>query len=513
LEGSDLPRREVVLITDFQRSGWEGDADLRLPDGTAVTRVDVGDDEASNVAVTGVLLRREPGAATRLTVTARLVNTGDSAARGLPVRLDLDGQEAARRTADLPAHASVTVAFPAIRVADRTVRGVVRADGRGPEVDDRFHFVVSPPAPVPILLVRDGGVARSELLYLIQALSLGQEPAFEVTERAPPRITESDLERAAAVVVYDTPLPGGSVGERLDTFVRSGGGLLVVLGNRGGVNRWPVAMADALGTVGPVADRLDERGGTLSVTDFGHPIFAPFAEPRSGDFSQARFFRYHRIAPPAGATVLARFDDGQPALTALKLGVGHVVVLPTDLGNGWNDLPLQPVFLPFVHQLARYLARYRPQPHSFAAGQILSLDRDPAAPDWGPDRPNTSRLIVEAPNGNREIVEAAEDAHVTLGEPGFYVVRPSDGSPTDGRVVAVNPDVAEADLARLDPDELLAAIQPEQGAEARLTALAGAATPAELERRQGLWWYLLTSALLLLVAECVLAGRLSGSHR
>ena len=39
LSESALPRREAVLITDFQRGGWQGAEGVRLPDGATLTPV------------------------------------------------------------------------------------------------------------------------------------------------------------------------------------------------------------------------------------------------------------------------------------------------------------------------------------------------------------------------------------------------------------------------------------------------------------------------------------------
>ena len=41
LAESPLPRREVVLISDFQRSGWQGAEGARLPDGAVLTPVPI----------------------------------------------------------------------------------------------------------------------------------------------------------------------------------------------------------------------------------------------------------------------------------------------------------------------------------------------------------------------------------------------------------------------------------------------------------------------------------------
>jgi hypothetical protein len=53
IEQSTRPRSTVVLITDFQRSGWDGRADVRLPPGTVFEPVSLGDDDPENIAVAG----------------------------------------------------------------------------------------------------------------------------------------------------------------------------------------------------------------------------------------------------------------------------------------------------------------------------------------------------------------------------------------------------------------------------------------------------------------------------
>ena len=94
LEVSDLPRREAVLITDFQKIGWDGQQDLRLPEGTVLTRIDLSDAEPTNIAVTDILLdRTQPSGRGRATVSARVVNAGATPVSDLSVALEIDGKE------------------------------------------------------------------------------------------------------------------------------------------------------------------------------------------------------------------------------------------------------------------------------------------------------------------------------------------------------------------------------------------------------------------------------------
>ncbi len=110
------------------------------------------------------------------------------------------------------------------------------------------------------------------------------------------------------------------------------------------------------GPFGAAVDRSADWGATLAYLDYGHPVFELFRGPHSGDFSSARFFRYRKLEAKDG--VLSRYDDGAVALAGNAVGKGRVLVWTSSLDTAWNDLALQPVFLPFLHQLVRHTASH-----------------------------------------------------------------------------------------------------------------------------------------------------------
>ena len=54
--------------------------------------------------------------------------------------------------------------------------------------------------------------------------------------------------------------------------------------------------------------------------------------------------------------MVARLADGTPLLMDKQLGEGHVLLFASGLDNLTNDLPLNPGFVAFVDQTARYLS-------------------------------------------------------------------------------------------------------------------------------------------------------------
>ena len=92
LSRSAIKRREAVLISDFQRSGWSGSEEVRFGEGITINTVSVGSANTANLSVPSVAFARSSfSGQERLTVTAGLSNKGDEALKDVPVTLTIDG--------------------------------------------------------------------------------------------------------------------------------------------------------------------------------------------------------------------------------------------------------------------------------------------------------------------------------------------------------------------------------------------------------------------------------------
>ena len=510
LSESEQPEREVVLITDFQRSGWDRVSDVRLPGGTIVTAVDLSEDETHNISLPFVSLRQEVLSGREwVSVTTRVVNGGERQVVGLRVALVLNGQELQSHTVTVDPLGSTAVTFSPVLLPEGVSRGAVTAGTDALPQDNTVVFVLSPSNSLSALILESSDARENQSLFLSRALEIGDRPSFRVDVRPLREFRLSDLDGRSVLVLNDAPLPGGRAGQRIREFVENGGGLLVVLGERNGPQTWPANVVDLLpGVVGARVD-LDRGPITMSTMEYGNPVFDVFSAPRSGDFSAAKFFRYRDLTVDDPQSVLARYSDGQVALAEKRFGDGIVLVWTSTADTYWNDLALQPVFLPFVHRMMRYLAGYEEVRPFFIVGETLKLTRESpdksiqALMDGGGD------LVVQAPSGNRTIVQAgAGEQVVELTEQGFYEIRQVDGGKIPPAFVAVNIDPSESDLAKLDIEEFLGAVTP-MGDEGSVGARARKLTVEEREHRQQLWWYLLIAAMLMLVAETAISNRLS----
>ncbi len=235
----------------------------------------------------------------------------------------------------------------------------------------------------------------------------------------------------------------------------------------------------------------------LEQIDFQHPLFAPFADPRYSDFTRIHFWRHRHFGfgNLPGARVLARFDNGDPALVELPRGNGRVLVLAAGWQPADGQLALSSKFVPLLHALAEYAAGAPTRQSQYYAGDPVPLPTVEAGP-----------VTIQLPDHTS--IKVSDGTFQQTAEPGIYLV--SQGS--NHWRFAVNVDPAESrtrpmledDLERagipLSPEITQAAPSPQKDRHLR---------EAELEGRQKLWRWLILGTLLILGVESLLAGRMT----
>jgi len=506
LAASTLPRQRVVLISDFQRTGWRPDPDATLPEGVVVESVVIGGDETANLALVDLELGRQgAGARERVTVGARVVNTGEDEAAA-DVVLVIDEIDIETATVTVPGGGAAAVGFAPFTLTAPFTRGELRLAEPVPgglEQDNTLSFVASPGGDLGVVIADPLGPGDSNL-YLRGALEIAEGAGFAASvARAVP--DEDRLAEAEVVILNGGAFPGGSAGDRLRAFVEDGGGLLFVLGERSTV---PAVHADFLpATVGGIVEGGGERH--IGFVDYDHAIFEAFRGPRSGDFSRALFYRTRELTVTNGQ-VLARFDDGSAALVEGRRGQGRVMIWATGLDRFWNNLALQPVYLPFVHRVTWHLGGRGEVPAWHLAGSTVNLAG--LAESAGALEIPEGAVAME-PGGGSVPLEGGESV-LRLDQRGIWEIRPPGQRPDHPLALAVNVDVAESDLSQLDVEALQAAVGgaatlAEGAAGTGQTDATADIAGEDFENSQSFWRYLLAAVFLLMASETMLSNRLS----
>jgi hypothetical protein len=238
----------------------------------------------------------------------------------------------------------------------------------------------------------------------------------------------------------------------------------------------------------------------LGQIDFAHPLFAPFADPRFSDFTRIHFWKHRRWEIPSGieAHVLAKFDDGSPALAQIPVGSGNLLVL----ASGWNladsQLAVSSKFPPLMQTMLDWSGGAVPTRFQFQTGDAIPspVSSGGAAVQW------------QKPDGKKESL-AAGTPFAETDLPGIYTATFGD----KGRQFAVNLPLDESRTAPMSPDELarlgVPLQTPAQFAITKTPEVQRHLQRAELENQQKIWRWLIVGVLTLMLGEIILSGWLA----
>lgn len=364
---------------------------------------------------------------------------------------------------------------------------------------DNVNYVV-PQRAEEIALVYVGPDAaddrRGPRYYL--ELALAGEPLrkVEIRQQAPDRpLPDASEERPKLVVITQAVSP--ALAESLAKYLAAGGVLLAAPPDRAAAESLAAIFDDSeFEEEAPSAPGSD-RYQMLGEIDFSHPLFAVFANPRYGDFTKIHFWKRRavKLKPSATSRVLARFDDGRPALVERSVGAGRALLL----ASGWHpddsQLALSSKFVPLIQGVLELACGSRFDAATIEVGKPALL----------PDIAAGNSAVIEKPDGTRAELRAGAKEFDDTDQPGLYRVQIGD---QEFRF-AVNVAAAESNTAPLDLEQLeqLGVPLGQNVSRAKRAEQLRQQRDIELESRQKVWRWLIVAALGVLILETWLAGR------
>jgi len=419
----------------------------------------------------------------------------DTLAARRSMSLVVNGKTIATKSVDVPPNGKATVDFPALEVPYGFSRCEVRIDAAdGFPADDLRRFAVERSDPQKALLIHGYNDSRSPV-YVRAALSAAAESAFILESINVNEAADRQPTNYAFIVLSDLNSLPSILENSLTQYVRGGGSLFIAAGTSAGArSRIPIFDARIIETrdYGRVPDRFMSVGSS----DSSYPAVA-----KAGGWPGVKFY-YALNVDPGEARVFARLADQTPLLLERRIGEGRVVLFTSGLDNLTNDFPLEPAFVPFVEQTARYLAGSERQGGARTVDTYFEL-RNATQPS------QNQRVEVIDPDGRRPLSlnEAASAQLFHLTQAGYYQFRLANGRQDE---VAVNPDPKESNLDVISEDAL--ALWRGEKDQASQEATASGLNTAR-RTPQSLWWYVMLLVLGAALAESALASRYLGTQR
>ncbi len=502
---------QVVVVSDLQATAFASDEVASPgPTHTIVFLACADDHTDSNVSVDAVQVgAARPMIGVPFTFRTLVTNHSDKP-RTTRVHLVIGEEVVATRSVDLPPARGTIVRFIHRFAQPGWHAGRVELDPTQANdplaVDDRRYFTVHVDQRLRVLAVNGAPSTiahQDELFFATTALAIGRsdERGIQLSSITPSQISDETLTGHSVLVIANMPSLAEPARQAISRFVDAGGSVLITLGDRTDpsvANQWSSLMPAVLNQV--------VQGGGVTTIDDGHPALAGLA--MAGGFSAARIDRYFSVSP-IHATVLMTTEGGAPLLVEKPYGAGRVLLWTSTIDRDWNDLPLQPGYLPWLYRLLTYLA----QP---------ALDRGTFALTGDSVRIPTSvwkdtTLRIQLPDGTTAYPSPSPIGSIVLTDTqqaGVYRVldtRRPDADPA--MIFAVNLDPDESRPATLSKSDIDAAIAPDS-AWAYVPPGQGASDAGLVSAHSsGIWDALLIVALAVAIGEPWLANRLSRRGR
>ncbi len=490
---SALAAHELFLFTDLAQYNWD-----QLEDSVpsfAGTRIYIAGPRAQTRP--NAYVERVAAPSWMLAADAKVALQAEIAHSGAGTALDLfvDGQRVRRQSIDPGAPGTTQVALSFSPRRPGRLSGHVALSDDGLALDNRRYFTLDLPTAITVLLL---GEQPEDAYYARRALGAAalSDPVVKIRTDLFANLDASTLAEVDVLVLCNLARLSTAQKAALDEFVATGGGVILFPAPQSNLGYYNRDLLPGL-TPGRFKNRIGAPGNTANyqVLDSDEPHHPLFNDLLASDGDQPRFYAYFVMVPAPDLLPLARFNDGQLAMTLAWKDQGRIALAAFPIDPQWNDLHRRGLFAPLLHRLVRELSLPPDRHAAYLVGETvyrrltdISMEAVVEA-----ETPSGEHLRLEPePVGGQYLWKIPQ-----VGEAGIWRLRAA-GAEVDAFVV--NFDARESALAPVVPEYVRSVFAD---AEVHFLSPSDDLRLAVLGNRHGreLWREFLILALGLLLAE------------
>ena len=343
-----------------------------------------------------------------------------------------------------------------------------------------------------------GGNPDTLLFYLEKAFQQTRRHVVSVEVFPPDRLLAQESVKNLRLIVIGEPL-APTLAEQVSRLNVNGATTLIVLHQASLELTLRAILQDPniAVTVSPSKDYA-----LFGQIDFQHPLFSSFADPRFSDFTKIRFWSRNHLHLEGNeiARIIARFDDGLPAIAQFSRGSGSLFATAFGWQPKRSRFALSTKFVPFLYALLDFGAETRQVQSHYFVGQEVNLS---SLADAG-------AVSIQTPSGESIPMNGVQRFRETS-EPGIYTIQTAESSVR----FAVNLHPAESDTAPILEETLLGLGVPlGQTISSKTTNPIVEKTKrklqaAEMENSQKFWRWIIGAALLVAALETLCSALFS----
>jgi hypothetical protein len=487
----------VVIVSDFQRSAVQQVlAPVAVRAGVAIEPLQVGTVPPLNLDIASAQV--VPGEdLDRRTILLELRRYGTDSAQG---EIELFHEEESLGVQPLnwvgdQTFVEFTVEKPFS--SDAILEAEIRAED-SPLEDNRYSILLEVPHSIPVLILEDlgrmqfaskaGGLKVAGTNRFLRAAAVAHGARADVTWMDGTDFSMEQLVPYPVILAVDVDAYGADAISTLESYVESGGALVIFPG-AGDVS----AFERLSGSVADGWQRVDKNASQyrlVSTLRHDGPLDL-LGSTGESVLGHPKVYSYLAVVPDPqrGTATIAQFDDGAPFLLERTMADGLLYAFTVPMNTASTDFVLRASFAPFLYELMAYAAHETEAPRRYATG-----DRAPSTLTRGIH-------TIHTPAGEEREVRQG----LSFDAPGVYRFE----SDSTTALVTVNIDPLESDMTRLNSAEIesISALHADSGTGAGAGQLTGIDVILPPDEDGKFWRYLLTTALVVLAFESLLASR------
>ncbi len=510
LDSLAASRKEIYLISDFQRSNWSSVDFGAVSGNIELIFIPVGQSSAENISITSVaVLPASPTVAEPAEIVCKVANYGDRPCE-VPLKLAFADGEVLRKDVLLGPRMTASASFRVRINKSGRYECKLSIPEDGLDVDNERFFIFGVTQAINVLLVTDDapGKAKSGSLFLNRAInpfweaqdatavaSVVRSDQLSVLNVAGAQVVMlsgvNELPRAAAKVLIDYLRDGGSV-----VYFHVGGAdahnlkLLADISEGDFVAPYTIT--------GQIDLSLKDNFTTLSEANFDHRLLGKFKE--SGELSDLQFHSYfstERVKQKG--RILLRYEDRNIAMAEKTIGSGTILLCNFGCSLEHSDVARHTLFVPLVHEIIKGLRPSTGARNSFEVGDQCSMTTSAVAKGDEVEFRSPDDKVVD---GNIEVgISGSAVFFPQTKQCGFYRIFKGDESVGS---VAVNVNPLESNLETLAVSQLRELAQIPGN---RFHAAAGSQAGIDaLLAGRPIWHYFLLVAIGLFAIEQILVA-------
>lgn len=472
-------QKEIRLITDMGLTGWD---EFSL---AALKRVDPSvqlkfihvsrKEKPLNGTVKEIRLAGQGvGVNLPLNLETTIANFGDTEIKDLLVQLSIDGETKEQKLTTVPAKGETAVTFQTRLDQPGSHAGRLMLKKDGLAGNPSTYFALDAQDKLKVLVV-DGdpqtSLVQSETFFLTRALNPAGDrdsSLYLPSVILPDALAGTSLDAYQVVILCNVAALPDSFVQKLQEFLRQGGGILLFGGDRMQTDNYNLKLAQSSPPIlpAPIRERKlgpEANGEKIEKIDLAHPALQNFSDAiLQESLKSARVWGYARTAAPGKSTLIS-LSNGDPFLLEQKVGPGHVLYVTSTADRDWNDLPVKTAYLPFIQALTNYLAGGKRGVMdggiSVGSAKQISLPPSYVGKSLRVTKPNKQEAEVPiAADKERSVASFDENDRAGI----YRISMPAGGEKEGGapKIYAVNSPFLESRLDQISEPELQAKLKP-----------------------------------------------------